>query len=30
MTHAKVALSTPKLQLYDAHLSVVADFRGLR
>ncbi|KAG1449177.1 hypothetical protein G6F46_000254 [Rhizopus delemar] len=30
MTHARVTLSTHQLQLYEAHLSVVADFRGLR
>lgn len=30
MTFARVTLSTPELQIYDARLSVIADFRGLR
>ncbi|CEP09357.1 hypothetical protein [Parasitella parasitica] len=30
ITQAHVTLSTSKLQVYDAHISVIADFRGLR
>ncbi|KAK4517371.1 uncharacterized protein ATC70_000706 [Mucor velutinosus] len=30
ITQAQVTLSTSKLQVYDAHISVIADFRGLR
>ncbi|KAI9251633.1 putative adipose-regulatory protein-domain-containing protein [Helicostylum pulchrum] len=30
ITHARVTLSSSKLQVYDAYISVVADFRGLR
>lgn len=30
ITHARVTLSSSKLQVYDAYISVIADFRGLR
>ncbi|CAO0789722.1 unnamed protein product [Mucor circinelloides] len=30
ITQAHVTLSSSKLQVYDAHISVIADFRGLR
>ena len=30
ITQARITLSSSKLQVYEAHISIIADFRGLR